>query len=263
MTLESDPPSTFTPKSRVKRQFTLSVRKMMVVVVCLGCFFGVVTLLSRAIWHAREDARRADCVGHLAQLALAVENYRESCGKYPPAYIADKNGKPMHSWRVLILPFIEQQSLYAQYDFGEPWDGPNNIKLLNMMPGIFDCPSRDGADSAPSTLTNYVVVSGPGTMFPGAKSLAHDQIADGLSGTLMLVEASNAQIPWTKPQDLSVRTMSLRLNDEKRPGISSPHPSGANVMFGDRHYRFLRDSISPDRLRATFTISRGKPVLDD
>ena len=113
MTLESDPPSTFTPKSRVKRQFTLSVRKMMVVVVCLGCFFGVVTLLSRAIWHAREDARRADCVGHLAQLALALENYRESYGKYPPAYIADKNGKPMHSWRVLILPFIQQQSLYA------------------------------------------------------------------------------------------------------------------------------------------------------
>lgn len=68
---------------------------------------------------------------------MAVANYRSTFGGYPPAYIADCDGRPMHSWRVLILPFLEQQNLYAAYHFDEPWDGPNNRKLAGRIGQVF------------------------------------------------------------------------------------------------------------------------------
>ena len=99
------------PKAR--RPFTLSLRKLMTVVILIGCFIGGVTLLSRPVMRAREPARRANCSGHLSQLALALHNYVSVHGVLPPAHIDDENGRPMHSWRVLILPFIEEQALYV------------------------------------------------------------------------------------------------------------------------------------------------------
>ena len=97
------------------------------------------------------------------QILLALHNYHSEYNALPPAYVADANGKPMHSWRVLILPYMEQSALYNRYKFNEPWNGPNNITLLNSMPSIFACPSRF---SNPTNLTSYVAVTGPGTMFP-------------------------------------------------------------------------------------------------
>ena len=82
-----------------------------------------------AVNSVREAARRSACLNHVRQLALALLNYESAYAKLPPAFQADANGKPMHSWRVLILPFIEKNPLYDAYDFEESWDGPNN-KLL-------------------------------------------------------------------------------------------------------------------------------------
>ena len=119
----------------------------------------------------------------------------------------------MHSWRVLLLPYMEQTAFYNRYKFNEPWNGPNNITLLNSMPSTFACPSRF---SQPTNLTSYVAVTGPGTMFPGTESTKFDDVTDGTSNTLMILEVSNANIPWTAPVDLDVRTMSFQINDRKR-----------------------------------------------
>jgi hypothetical protein len=248
------------PKAR--RPFTLSVRRMMKIVLLIGCFFGGVTLLNRPYMQAREAARRASCSGHLSQLALALHNYCDVYGVLPPAHVDDEHGRPMHSWRVLILPFIDENPLYAQYDFSEPWDGPGNIKLLSQMPDIFSCLTRNAVAKAP-TMTSYVVVSGPETMFPGPQAIRLDQVTDGLSNTLMLVEVSNTQIPWTKPQDLDLGTMSLQINDETHPAISSKHPGGANVIRGDRRYQFLRDSVTASQLKSLLTRCGGEPVPHD
>ena len=106
------------------------------------------------------------CANNLKQIGLALHAYHERYGVLPPAYVADANGRPMHSWRVLLLPFLEQQSLYDWYDFREPWDGPHNIKLLNNTPSCYICPSRL---SYPTTVTSYVAITGPGTMFPAPR----------------------------------------------------------------------------------------------
>jgi hypothetical protein len=106
-------------------------------------------------------------------------------------------------------------------------------------------------------------VSSPDTMFPGPHAIRFDQVTDGLSSTLMLVEVGNSQIPWTKPEDLDLRTMSLQINDETHPAISSKHPGGANVEFADRRYRFLRDSVTASQLKSLLTRSGGEPAPHD
>ncbi len=103
----------------------LSLVNLVLVVLCLMCLIG---LLLPAVGSPRQAGRRSICENNLRQIALALQNYHQANGCFPPAYVADKNGKPMHSWRVLILPYVGFDDLYKAYDFTEPWDGPNNKK---------------------------------------------------------------------------------------------------------------------------------------
>ena len=97
---------------------------------------------------AQEERRHWACKMNLKLLAIALHNYHDTYGAFPPAYVADASGKPMHSWRVLILPHMEQLALYERYNFNEPWDGPNNILLANEMPDIFRCKQCDAKQAA-------------------------------------------------------------------------------------------------------------------
>jgi hypothetical protein len=114
---------------------------------------------------------------------LAVANYESSHGHYPPAYQLGPDGRPWHSWRVHILPFIEQNDLFKEYRFDEPWNGPDNRKLAERMPRLFGF-----ADSAGSTTTNYLAVVGAETMWPGAEARKSNEIKDGSSQTILIVE---------------------------------------------------------------------------
>ena len=209
---------------------------------------------------AREAARRSQCVCNFCGIKLALENYHTTYGSLPPAFVVDAQGRPAHSWRVLILPFLSQSALYEAYDFEEPWNGPNNSKLLAQMPSNYVCPSHRDAKAG---LTNYVLITGPGTAFPGASTVRYDDITDGTANTILAAETISLDIPWTAPVDLDVRTMSFRLNDRSRPSISSKHPGGANVVFGDGSYRFLTDSAVADDVKALTTIAGGEKVDPD
>ena len=226
---------------------------------------GLVALLVALIfpwttWCNWPAARRAQCANNLKQIALVLHAYHAAYGALPPAYIADEKGRPLHSWRVLILPFLEQQSLYDQYDFREPWDGPNNVKLLGNKPFMFECPSKHATGPGVSKFTSYVAISGPGMMFPGAETIRLDQVTDRPAETLMVVEVLNVQIPWTKPDDLDVQKMGSRVNDRKYPSISSNHPGGANAALGDAACRFLPDSTPAMLLKSLVTIARGEAL---
>ncbi|MDZ7618474.1 MAG: DUF1559 domain-containing protein, partial [Patescibacteria group bacterium] len=124
-------------------------------IVLVGCGIGLV-VLGGVLWCAVDLARQAaihsGCKCPLGSLHLAMHSYHAAYGHLPPAYLADKDGKPLHSWRVLILPYVEEQDLYdARFD--EPWNGPNNIRLAHKMPKLYHCPSEPDSDST----TNYVV----------------------------------------------------------------------------------------------------------
>jgi hypothetical protein len=118
-----------------------------IIVVAVFLILGVVLLPAAMNGSGQGAARRMVCSNNLKQLGLALHNYHQTYGCFPPAYVADEDGRPMHhSWRVLVLPFLEQQQLYDQYRFDEPWDGPNNRKLAENVISIFHCP-EDGEKS--------------------------------------------------------------------------------------------------------------------
>jgi hypothetical protein len=239
-----------------KRRWQLSVRGLMKLVLALACVFAAISVLNRGEGHG-ERARRAQCANNLKQIALALHSYHEQYGVFPPAYIADASGRPMHSWRILLLPFLEAQSLYDEYDFHEPWNGPNNSKLLATMPAVFGCPSQPPTQP---NHTNYAVITGPGTMFPGTASVKITDVTDGLSEALMVVEVANVNIPWTAPVDLDVRTMSFQINDLKHPGLSSMHIDGAHVALGDAAVYWLSGDAQAKTLRAATTIAGGEKI---
>ncbi len=249
-----------TTATRRRPWYRLSVRQSMGLVFALGCVFGLLATLAGAVQAAREAARRSQCVCNFCQITLAIHNYHETYGVLPPAHVDDAAGRPMHSWRVLILPFMEQTALYNSYNMSEPWNSPGNSKLLNMMPNIYACPSRAAALGGSTNLTSYVVLTGPRTAFPDGKTVTFGDITDGTAKTVLAVEVANVNIPWTQPVDLDVRTMSYRVNDPKRPGISSWHPHGANVSFADGGKRFMREGITAGELRALFTIDGGEEI---
>ncbi|MFH1923215.1 MAG: DUF1559 domain-containing protein, partial [Planctomycetota bacterium] len=139
---------------------------------------------------------RSACANNLKQIGLALHNYHDDHGCFPPAYIADEDGRPMHSWRVLILPYMEQGPLYDQYRFDEPWDGPNNRQLANIPVRYYACP-RPGKQ--PSTTTNYVAIVGPDTAWPESNTTTVGDFTDGTSNTLLVVEVANSGIHWMEP----------------------------------------------------------------
>ena len=149
-------------------------------------FLLLLGLLLPAISCAREAARRCACTNNIRQIALALLNYRQANGCFPPAYIVDKNGRPAHSWRVLILPYLEGQTLYQQYNFNEPWDGPNNKKLLAGRPPMcFVCPSDGNIRISGTACTSYAAVVGADAAWPGKTS---GKPTGDPSQTILLVE---------------------------------------------------------------------------
>lgn len=137
---------------------------------------------------------------NLKQIALATINYADSMnGNLPPAAICDKTGKPLLSWRVLILPYIEQENLFKEFKLDEPWDSEHNKKLLAKMPKVYALP---GKAQKGETNTYYRVFVGKGAGWDWVQGLRFPaSITDGTSNTMMCVTAATA-VPWTKPDEL-------------------------------------------------------------
>lgn len=218
----------------------------------------LIALLLPAVQAAREAARRTQCANNLKQIGLAFHSYQDVHGCLPPAYLADKDGKPMHSWRVLILPFLEQQNLYNMYKFDEPWDSQNNLRVAEMMPRVYQCPSAVSG----GRFTDYMVITGPETLFDGAKSASLNQIADGTSNTLLVVEAKGASTRWTEPVDIELAKSSLMTFGGPQGDIGSNHRGGggAQALFADGSVKFLRKDVPPQTLKSLATKAGGEAV---
>jgi len=242
------------------RGFRFTLRSLLLWTAGIAVLFCVFRMFLNAVQTAGRAAATAAAQCPLNQLLLALHNYHDAYGRFPPAFLADPDGKPMHSWRVLILPYVEEQALYDAYDFNEPWDGPNNSRLANRMPRTFLSPSEPPS----SIYTNIVTLTGPGTAFPGSSSTMLDDFADGTDNTILLAEISRSTIPWLEPRDLDVGQMSFRVNDPDRPSISCVWWRQPYVVFADCVTGFrLSDDIPPAALKALTTIAGGEPVTRD
>lgn len=229
-------------------------------------FCVLVALLLPATGSAPEAPRRSQCINNLKQIMLAMHNYCDKYGCFPPAYTADKNGRPMHSWRVLLLPFLERGDIYQRLRLDEPYDSPYNQAVFDSIKAdpdgsrseysVFRCP----VDKANDTDTNYVMIVGPRTISNGPNSLALKEITDGTWNTIALMETYDLGIRWYEPRDLRVDEMTFKINDPQHFGIASRHPGGAQAAFVDGSVLFLSNETDVRAIEAAATINGGEDV---
>jgi prepilin-type processing-associated H-X9-DG protein len=223
--------------------------------VLLPVLVGVmVGLLVPAVQAARGAAERSQCMNNLRQIGLAMMNYSSVHDVFPPATTVDSEGKALLSWRVLLLPYLEEQALYEQFKLDEPWDSPNNKPLLARMPRVFRCPTFTKPGT--SDVTTYQVLLGPGTIFESGEGMRPSGVNDGLSNTLLVVE-SQAPIPWTQPSALTYKPRT------PIAGLGGIHSGGYNALFADGADRFLKSTVSSAVIDALATRNGGEVVSPD
>lgn len=188
---------------------------------------------------------------NLRQIALALHAHVATHGRFPAAAIHGKDGTPLLSWRVAILPYIEQDDLYRQFKLDEPWDSPHNKKLLNRMPSLYAVPGKEK-----SQLTHYQVFTGPGALFDGKEGVKPADIRDGIPTTILAVEAKEG-VPWTKPADL--------VHDAKKPlpALGGLAEGGFHLLWADGTVRFISARFDEAMLRAAITRAGGEKVERD
>ncbi|MHC5543008.1 DUF1559 domain-containing protein, partial [Singulisphaera rosea] len=204
-----------------------------------------------------ESYNRRECVKNMLQLGLAMHNYHATYNTFPPAFTKDKTGRPLLSWRVAILPYLEQQALYREFHQDEPWDSPHNRTLIDKMPAVFRCP---GQRRTPESLgkTTYLVPRGKATIFPGAEAVKIKDITDGTSNTIFVVDAADDRaVVWTKPDDWDVDP------ELDAKGIFGHHPKGTNFSMADGSVRFLKETIKPSLLKGLVTRNGGEVLSND
>jgi hypothetical protein len=210
----------------------------------------MVALMLPAVQAAREAARRNVSLNNLKQISLALQMHADTHNGVFPA--AKGEAGSQLSWRVHILPFIEEQALYEQFHLDEPWDSEHNRALIARMPAIF----KDPADRLPPGETSYLAVTGPGTAFgDGTTGPALRDFSDGLSSTIMLVEADSDQsVAWTKPDDWQFDP------NNPRRGLGSSRPGGFLAILADSSSRFIHNDTDPESVKAMMTRDGGEPV---
>ena len=218
---------------------------------------AVGAMLLPAVQAAREAARRMQCANNMKQIGIAIHNFNDSQRYLPPVMTADADGKPLHSWRVLLLPYVEELALYQQIRLDEPWDSEHNKQFHNRVPRIYQCPS---ATDDMTGMTSYSVVVGKECLFnePNAKKSFVD-IPDGTSNTIAVVER-NTPVCWMDPtQEITFEEACEGVN-VSADGLGSNHTMGMNALFFDGSVQFVSNMVPPAILRALFTCAGGESV---
>jgi hypothetical protein len=212
-----------------------------------------------AIQSARQAAQRTQSMNHLKQIGLAMHVYRESYGAFPPAYSIDENGTPLLSWRVHLLPFFDQDSLYREFHLDEPWDSEHNARLISRMPDLYQSP---GITLGPG-MTAYLGIRHEQSVLPPPSpeqagesppaGVTAEQIRDGMSRTLFVVEAdSRNAVLWTRPQDYEPDA------EDPLQGLREARQGGFLGVVCDGSVHFFPAELQEEAFRALITINGGE-----
>ncbi|TXT36249.1 MAG: hypothetical protein FD138_1046 [Planctomycetota bacterium] len=221
-----------------------------------------VGLLFLPIESQREVGHRpfGGCKNNLKQIGLALHNYHDQYKTFPPAFILGPNGRPWHSWRVLLLPFLNEEKLYAEYRFDEPWNGPHNSLLSKRRPDVFVCPmAKKHLDLSHTT---YVAAVGAETAWSGEEPIEFNDISDSASNTVLVFEVRDARIPWLAPDDLAFDEACVVPSRQSGRRPSSFSENGVYVLLCDGAVRLVSLTIDPVIWRALLTRDGCETVND-
>jgi len=222
----------------------------------LSIGFGVIVvglaLLLPNVRRAGPSAYKLQCMGNIRSIAIALRNYETAYQALPPAYTVDQDGKPLHSWRTLILPFLDERRVYKKIDLSKAWDDPVNAEAYNTNLDVFHCHLAD----CPQSHTTYLAVVGIGSCFHPTKPRFLSEITDDHAETLMVIEVSpDKAVHWMAPADADEQTV-LGLG----PKSKLSHASGVNAVFVDGSARFLSVNMDPLVRHALISIDASDSV---
>ncbi len=189
-------------------------------------------------------------INNLKQIAIAMHNYHNDHGHFPPAANCDKNGKPLLSWRVALLPYLEQANLYQQFKLDEPWDSENNKKCSETLVKVY-LPVTGKDRKKP--VTHYRVFTGKGSAFDGCEVVKLTDITDGSSNTVLVVEAGEA-VPWAKPDDLPYDP------EKPLPKLGGLFPDVFHIVLADASVRPVKIKFNEKVFRDMITRDGGEAV---
>lgn len=200
---------------------------------------------------ALEAQRRTQTMNNLKQIGLAMHIYHDANRSFPPRAKTDGNGKPLLSWRVSLLPYLDQEALAKEFRIDEPWDSEHNKKLIAKMPAVYRQPNSKVDDFK----TCYLVPVAKGTMFETTKPTRVIDVTDGTSNTILAVEVnSENSVIWTKPDDVEV---DLEMPFKRLLGL---RPKGFYALIADGSVRFLSETLAPATLKSLFTRNGGEAI---
>lgn len=252
--------SYLTTRSPAHPRFSLRTLFTAILVLCV--LLASMVAATRTIRRANQTRQ---CSGNIKALAMALLCYRQHHKTFPPAITYSQDGTPMHSWRVLVHPWVEQMNFTERYDLSEPWNGTRNRLLCDETPDTFmdsrNIPFRAvyhpyfcRCPSAPNTqsqwVTNYVMLiddqpgktNGP----PNRPGSAPPSAAP--DSAVILIEIAKSDIQWTEPRDVLLSELSMKINDRSKLSLSSYH-GGACIAHADGSVEVLDEATTEERLR--------------
>lgn len=205
----------------------------------------------RAITRPTLTAAETQSGNNLRLIAIALRNYQAANGTLPPAVVTDNAGRPMHSWRVLLLPYLGQQPAYSQYDFQQPWNSPHNRKVLASI-SPYSTPERAGAG-----LANYQLITGTECLFSGSRLADISQVTDPQRDTVLVVEVPNTNVRWTEPKDIDIG----RFNRGTLTQIVGRAQRRANLLIMvDQTVVRVPGDVPGAKVQAAATIGGNEPI---
>jgi hypothetical protein len=235
----------FAPKVDANR-LTIQVDAKQLIASATGAFLG------QAALGVVKRSEATVVKNHLKQAALAIHNYHDVYKQFPPAAIRDAQGRPLLSWRVALLPFLEESKLYKEFHLDEPWDSDHNKPLIAKMPDIFAPRSARVREQGRTTL---LVPVGKQTIFGPKEGVPIRDITDGTSNTILIVDVDEPQsVVWTKPDDLNVDGVDVK------QALFGTRKDGFACALADGSARFIGPNFSSEILQALLTRNGGEAV---
>lgn len=236
--------------SSPRRAFSLI--EVLVVLAIIGVLIAFFLPARRNV---RPAAMRSHCANNLKRLGLALHNYHDDYGALPPVYTVDAAGNPLHSWRTLLLPYLDHAELYYRLDLTKPWDDPANAEAFKSPVHAYDCP----ANRERGQKTNYMAIVTDQSVWRTSGDVRFEDITDGLAYTLLVMEVPEEYaVQWMEPRDGNEATALAFLNAKKLG-----HAGGVNMLYADCAVRFRSTKMPADVVRALITKDGGEKIPDD